>query len=104
VSAEHRISHESLERLQRAERLVRRTPTRTALLTGYTSTAGLSAAEQMALARRDPLEGIGRPDRAGVAQRAFFRVRRKEAPRGRCRHQVERADIGARVAEADRSS
>jgi hypothetical protein len=54
LSAEHLISHESLERLQRAERLVRRTPTRAALLTGYTSTAGLSEAEQMALAWRDP--------------------------------------------------
>jgi hypothetical protein len=53
VSAEHRISHESHERLHRAEQLVRRTPTRAALLTGYTATGGLSEAEQMALAWRD---------------------------------------------------
>jgi DUF218 domain len=54
LSTEHRISHESLERLQRAEKLVRRTPTRAVLLTGYTSTGGLSEAEQMALTWRDP--------------------------------------------------
>jgi hypothetical protein len=54
VSAEHRISHESHERLHRAEQLVRRKPTRAALLTGYTATGGLSEAEQMALAWRDP--------------------------------------------------
>lgn len=49
VSVEHRISHESLERLQRAERLVQRRPTRAVVLTGYTSTGGLSEAEQMSL-------------------------------------------------------
>ena len=54
ISAEHRISHESLERLQRAERLVRRTPTRAVVLTGFTSTDGLSEAEQMAAAWTDP--------------------------------------------------
>jgi hypothetical protein len=54
VSSEHRISHESLERIQRAEKLVRRMPTRAVVLTGYTSTGGLSEAEQMALAWRDP--------------------------------------------------
>ena len=54
VSAEHRISRESLERLQRAERLVRRDPARAVVLTGYTSTGGLSEAEQMAAAWRDP--------------------------------------------------
>ena len=54
VSAEHRISEESLQRLQRAERLVHRVPTRAVVLTGYTSTDGLSEAEQMALAWRDP--------------------------------------------------
>ena len=54
VSAEHRISHESLERIQRAERLVRHDPARAVVLTGYTSTAGLSEAEQMAAAWRDP--------------------------------------------------
>ncbi len=47
VSAEHRISSESLERLHRAERLARTVPLRAALLTGYTSTGGLSEAEQM---------------------------------------------------------
>lgn len=50
----HLISHESLERLQRAERLVRRVPTRAVVLTGYTTTEGLSEAEQMAAAWRDP--------------------------------------------------
>jgi DUF218 domain len=54
VSAEHRISHESLERLQRAERLVHRRATRAVVLTGYTATGGLSEAEQMALAWQDP--------------------------------------------------
>jgi len=47
ISAEHRISHESLGRLHRAEWIARRRPTLTAVLTGYTSTAGLSEAEQM---------------------------------------------------------
>ena len=55
VSTEHRISKESLERIHRAELLVRRVPTRTVVLTGYTSTGGLSEAEQMALVWRDPL-------------------------------------------------
>jgi glucosamine-6-phosphate deaminase len=53
-SPEHRISHESLERLQRAERLVARDPARAVVLTGYTSTGGLSEAEQMAAAWTDP--------------------------------------------------
>jgi hypothetical protein len=47
ISVEHRISHESLERLQRAERLIQRRPARAVVLTGYTSTGGLSEAEQM---------------------------------------------------------
>ena len=47
ISAEHRISHESLGRLQRAEWIARRRPTLAAVLTGYTSTGGLSEAEQM---------------------------------------------------------
>jgi glucosamine-6-phosphate deaminase len=46
-SAEHRISDESLERLRRAETLVRRRATRAVVLTGYTTTRGLSEAEQM---------------------------------------------------------
>jgi hypothetical protein len=54
ISAEHRISVESLQRVQRAEHLVRRVPTRAVILTGYTSTGGLSEAEQMALTWRDP--------------------------------------------------
>jgi hypothetical protein len=53
VSVEHRISHESLERLQRAERLVQRRPARAVVLTGYTSTGGLSEAEQMGLRWND---------------------------------------------------
>ena len=47
ISAEHRISHESLGRLHRAEWIARRRPTLAAILTGYTSTGGLSEAEQM---------------------------------------------------------
>jgi glucosamine-6-phosphate deaminase len=47
ISAEHRISHESLGRLHRAEWIARRRPTLAAVLTGYTSTGGLSEAEQM---------------------------------------------------------
>jgi hypothetical protein len=49
ISAEHRISVESLQRVQRAERLVHRRPTRAVVLTGFTATGGLSEAEQMAL-------------------------------------------------------
>jgi glucosamine-6-phosphate deaminase len=47
ISAEHRISHESLGRLHRAEWVARRRPTLAAVLTGYTATGGLSEAEQM---------------------------------------------------------
>jgi len=47
ISAEHRISQESLGRLHRAEWIARRRPTIAAVLTGYTSTGGLSEAEQM---------------------------------------------------------
>ncbi len=47
ISAEHRISHESLGRLHRGEWIARRHPTLAAILTGYTSTGGLSEAEQM---------------------------------------------------------
>jgi len=75
MSAEHRISHESLERLQRAERLVHGHPTRAVVLTGYTATGGLSEAEQMALSWRDPavpflLEVAGR-DTAENATRSL---------------------------------
>ena len=48
VSAEHRISIESLQRVQRAERLLRRDPARAVIFTGFTATGGLSEAEQMA--------------------------------------------------------
>ena len=47
ISAEHRISHESLGRVHRAEWVAQRRPTLAAILTGYTSTGGLSEAEQM---------------------------------------------------------
>lgn len=47
ISVEHRISHESLGRVHRAEWVARRRPTLAAILTGYTSTGGLSEAEQM---------------------------------------------------------
>lgn len=75
VSVEHRISHESLERLQRAERLVHRAAARAVVLTGYTSTGGLAEAEQMALGWRDPdipclLEVAGR-DTAENATRSL---------------------------------
>jgi len=52
ISAEHRISHESLGRLHRAEWVSRRRPTLAAVLTGYTSTGGLSEAEQTRAAWR----------------------------------------------------
>jgi glucosamine-6-phosphate deaminase len=54
ISHEHRISRESLGRVQRAEWVAQRRPTRTAILTGYTSTGGLSEAEQMRAAWRLP--------------------------------------------------
>ena len=47
ISVEHRISHESLGRLHRAAWVARRRPTLAVVLTGYTSTGGLSEAEQM---------------------------------------------------------
>jgi hypothetical protein len=46
-SREHRISHESLGRLHRAAWVADNEPTLAAILTGYTSTGGLSEAEQM---------------------------------------------------------
>lgn len=53
-SHEHRISRESLGRVQRAEWVAQRKPTRAVVLTGYTSTGGLSEAEQMRAAWRLP--------------------------------------------------
>jgi glucosamine-6-phosphate deaminase len=47
ISAEHRISFESRARLRHARRLAHRDPFRAAILTGYTSTGGMSEAEQM---------------------------------------------------------
>jgi uncharacterized SAM-binding protein YcdF (DUF218 family) len=47
ISIEHRISFESRARLRHARRLAERTPFRAAILTGYSSTGGLSEAEQM---------------------------------------------------------
>jgi glucosamine-6-phosphate deaminase len=47
VSAEHQISAESRSRLRHGLRLARRSPVRAVVLTGYTSTGGLSEAEQM---------------------------------------------------------
>jgi glucosamine-6-phosphate deaminase len=47
ISAEHRISAESRARLRHAEQIARSEPVRAAVLTGYTSTGGLSEAEQM---------------------------------------------------------
>jgi hypothetical protein len=75
ISPEHRASHESFERLHRAAQLVRRVPTRAVILTGYTSTGGLTEAEQMALAWSSPdvpvlLEEAGR-DTAENATRSL---------------------------------
>jgi glucosamine-6-phosphate deaminase len=50
ISREHRISHESLDRLRRALLLARQVPLRAVILTGYSATGGLSEAEQMAAA------------------------------------------------------
>ena len=47
ISPEHRISFESRARLRHARRLAARSPVRAIVLTGYTSTGGLSEAEQM---------------------------------------------------------
>jgi glucosamine-6-phosphate deaminase len=75
ISAEHRISHESLGRLQRAEWIARRRPTLAAVLTGYTSTGGLSEAEQMRAAWRvadvPPLLEVAGRDTAENATRSL---------------------------------
>ena len=47
ISAEHRISKESRARLRHAAGLARESAVRAVVLTGYTSTGGLSEAEQM---------------------------------------------------------
>jgi glucosamine-6-phosphate deaminase len=47
IDSEHRVSFQSRARLRRARRLAERHPVRAAVLTGYTTTAGLSEAEQM---------------------------------------------------------
>jgi len=47
ISAEHRISSQSRARLRHASALARKSPIRAVVLTGYTSTGGLSEAEQM---------------------------------------------------------
>jgi uncharacterized SAM-binding protein YcdF (DUF218 family) len=47
ISPEHRISAESRARLRYALAIARRAPARAVVLTGYTSTGGLSEAEQM---------------------------------------------------------
>ena len=44
----HRVSHQSFGRLAVAARAAQHTPVRAAVLTGFTSTGGLSEAEQMA--------------------------------------------------------
>ena len=75
ISAEHRISHESLGRLHRAEWIARRRPTLAAILTGYTSTGGLSEAEQMRAAWRvadvPPLLEVAGRDTAENATRSL---------------------------------
>lgn len=47
ISPEHRISFQSRARLRLARRLAERSPVRAAVLTGYTTTGGMSEAEQM---------------------------------------------------------
>lgn len=47
ISPEHRISSESRARLRHASQLAPKSPIRAVILTGYTSTGGLSEAEQM---------------------------------------------------------
>jgi glucosamine-6-phosphate deaminase len=75
ISAEHRISHESLGRLHRAEWIARRVPTLAVVLTGYTSTGGLSEAEQMRAAWGvpdvPPLLEVGGRDTAENASRSL---------------------------------
>ncbi len=79
ISVEHRISHESLGRLHRAEWIARRRPTLAAILTGYTATGGLSEAEQMRAAWRvadvPPLLEVGGRDTAENAARSLPIVR-----------------------------
>jgi glucosamine-6-phosphate deaminase len=48
ASRRHRASHQSFARLAVAARVAERTPVRAAVITGFTSTGGLSEAEQMA--------------------------------------------------------
>jgi glucosamine-6-phosphate deaminase len=48
ISREHRASHESYARLRKAAEIASADPVRAVVITGYTSTAGLSEAEQMA--------------------------------------------------------
>jgi len=50
INPEHRISFQSRARLRVARRLAERSPVRAAVLTGYTTTGGLSEAEQMKFA------------------------------------------------------
>jgi hypothetical protein len=75
ISVEHRISHESLGRLHRAAWVARRRPTLAAILTGYTSTGGLSEAEQMRAAWHvadvPPLLEVGGRDTAENATRSL---------------------------------
>ncbi len=75
ISAEHRISRESLGRVHRAEWVARRRPTLAAVLTGYTSTGGLSEAEQMRAAWRvvgvPPLLEVAGRDTAENASRSL---------------------------------
>jgi uncharacterized SAM-binding protein YcdF (DUF218 family) len=75
ISVEHRISHESLGRLHRAEWIARREPTLAVVLTGYTTTGGLSEAEQMRAAWRvadvPPLLEVGGRDTAENATRSL---------------------------------
>ena len=75
ISAEHRISHESLGRLHKAEWVARRHPTLAAVLTGYTSTGGLSEAEQMraawSVADVAPLLEVAGRDTAENASRSL---------------------------------
>jgi glucosamine-6-phosphate deaminase len=86
VSAEHQISKESRARLRHALRLARRRAPRAVVLTGYTSTAGLSEAEQMKSAWDEDvapalLEVAGRDTAENASRTLPILLALAEAPR-----------------------
>jgi glucosamine-6-phosphate deaminase len=86
VSAEHQISAESRARLRHGLRLARRRPIRAVVLTGFTSTGGLSEAEQMKTAWDEHvapalLEVAGRDTAENAARTLPILLALGEAPR-----------------------